>query len=73
MVAFAKVKAGDVLWDCRMQRMGNTTMSRLTCWTVRVIEVTDTHAMCSWNGNPPQRYAPYQFNRLRRTQKEPRA
>lgn len=70
MVAFTSVKAGDMLWDCRKVKAGNTTMTRLSCWRVKVIEVTEDGAMCSWNGNPPRKYYPRQFNALRRTKKE---
>jgi hypothetical protein len=56
MVAFSTVKVGDVLYDCRRQRMGNTTMSRMETWLVRVIEVDaeKRRALVSWNSNAPR-------------------
>lgn len=55
MVAFNTVKAGDTLYDCRRQRQGNTTMSRMATWIVRVIEVDAERrrALVSWNSNAP--------------------
>jgi hypothetical protein len=73
MAAFDKIKPGDVLYDVHRQRMGNTTMARLGCWSVRVIEVNreERTALCSWNGNPPSTYREHSIKRLRRSKPKP--
>lgn len=37
MASFDRINAGDVLYDVRRYKAGNTTLSRLGCWTVQVI------------------------------------
>ncbi len=39
MASFDRIKPGDVLYDVHRTKMGNTTMSRLDCWEVRVVSV----------------------------------
>jgi len=72
MPKFHTVKAGDVLWDVHREKMGNTTMSRLGAWQVRVISIDyeNETAMCSWNTNPPRLYFKRGIERLRRTKPE---
>lgn len=67
-VKFEVVKPGDVLWDVHKQKMGNTTLSRLGCWPVRILEINYERkvASCSWNGNKPTTYTKTQIERLRR-------
>lgn len=74
MVAFNTIKAGDILWDCHRTRMGNTSMARMGCWQVRVVEVyPDTKTACvSWSGNPTKIYRERDLGKLRRT-KHPKA
>jgi hypothetical protein len=69
MVAFSKIKAGDILWDCRKTKMGNTTMSKMGSWPVRIVEVyPDTRTACvSWNHNPTKIYREREILRLRRS------
>jgi hypothetical protein len=52
MATLSKLKPGDVLYDVHSHKMGNTTMSTMGCWAVRVIEVHEHHIVASWNGNP---------------------
>ncbi len=68
-VVWNTVKVGDVLWDSRREKMGNTTMSRLSSWPVRVISIDHEkgEAICSWNYNTPERYFKRSVERLRRT------
>lgn len=69
MVAFSTIKAGDILWDCHRHRMGNTTMSRMGAWQVKIISV-DTEkrtAIASWNSNKPTTYYEHNIRALRRT------
>ena len=58
----------DVLWDCHRHRMGNTTMSEMSCWQVVVLEVDPAHLdfKVSWNTNPPRMYTRRQIAKLRR-------
>ncbi len=67
MVAFTALKAGDILYEVHRTRSAQARSSRTSCFTVKVIEVHDTHVMASWNMNPPQRYSPRQVLRWRRT------
>lgn len=72
------VKVGDELYDVHREKMGNTKMSRLGCWRVRVISIEDRSTTTgrtyrawtvSWNGNPPRVYYREQIARLRRSPK----
>ena len=69
MAAFSKIKVGDTLWDCRKTVMGNTTMRRMSCWTVRVMEINEEkkQALCSWNGNRAEWWSERRLSHLRRT------
>ena len=74
MVAFNTIKVGDVLYDCRRTKMGNTTMSTLSTWRVVVTEV-DTEkrrVMASWNGNKPDWWSERNLKPLRRSQPKTR-
>jgi hypothetical protein len=72
MTAFSALKIGDVLYDSHRQKMGNTTMSRMTTWEVKVLEIdiVAQKALCSWNGNKPSWWYSRQIARLRRTPKK---
>lgn len=65
-VKFEKVEPGMTLYDRHRYRMGNTTLTSIGEWEVRVISVDKEArtAMCSWNGNPPRRYYARDFERL---------
>lgn len=67
-IKFEAVKPGDLLWDVHKQKLGNTTVSRLSCWPVRVLQIDYDNrvASCSWNGNKPRVYSKAQIERLRR-------
>lgn len=70
MVAFNKIKAGDTLYDCRRTKMGNTTISRMSCWPVLVVSVDPVKrtAMCRWNVlNAPTSYNERRLSKLRRS------
>jgi len=69
MVAFSTVKVGDTLYDCHRQKMGNTTVSRMATWTVKVLEVEDElrRALCSWNGNRATWWSERKLKSLRRS------
>jgi hypothetical protein len=65
MATLSKLKPGDVLWDVHSYKMGNTTMSTMGCWPVRIVEVHETYVMASWNGNPPERMNSMRIQRYR--------
>lgn len=69
MAAFSKIKEGDRLYDCRRMKMGNTTISRMSCWTVNVLKVDaeKRQAFCSWNGNRPDWWSEWKLKPLRRS------
>lgn len=69
MAVFERVKAGDVLYDVHREKMGNTTMSRLGCWVVRVLSVDyeKKTARISWNDNPVREVTWRYFKTLRRS------
>lgn len=69
MAAFSKIQPGNILWDCRRQKMGNTTMSRMACWAVQVFEVDQEkrRALCSWNSNKAEWWSERRLQGLRRT------
>ena len=69
-VKWETVKEGDVLWDKRRTKMGNTTMSRDSVYRV-IVKSIDHAANCataSWNNNPPKRYWRKGIERLYRNQ-----
>ena len=63
------VQVGDVLWDCHKRRMGNTTVSEMSCWQVKVLEISEDRKtfQCSWNTNPARTYYRSQIAKLRRS------
>jgi hypothetical protein len=65
MATISKLKPGDVLYDVHSHKMGNTTMTTMGCWTVRVIEVHEDHIVASWNGNTAHRMYEHNVKRLR--------
>lgn len=70
MPKFELVKAGDVLWDYRSERAGNTTMRRMGNRRVRIVSIDHERgtARVIWNDfNPEQTYTRQQVERLRRT------
>lgn len=72
MATLKQIKPGDILWDVRKERMGNTTMRRTAVRPVRIIEVHPDHALVSWNHNSPQKYYAKSLSRLKRKKPETR-
>lgn len=69
-IKFERVQAGDVLWDRHRTKQGNTTMSRMGEWDVKVISIDQEKgtAVVSWNGNRERLYGRYQIERLYKSQ-----
>lgn len=67
MASFDRIKEGQILHDYHRYKEGH--------WMVRVVAIIPERriAMCSWNGNPPQRYTEKMIHRLRVSEKKPKA
>jgi hypothetical protein len=70
LLKFERIQPGMVLYDVGRTKMGNTTMSTISVWSVRIISVdADTRsAMVSWNTNKPTRYYEHSPKRLKEKQ-----
>ena len=69
-IKFEKIKEGMILYDVHKHKMGNTTMSSVGVWPVRIIELKDNGAIVSWNHNEPQHWSRYQLEKLRAKEPE---
>lgn len=56
MVQITSLKPGDIVWDVRKERAGNTTMRRTAIRKVQIVEVHAEHVIASWNGNPARKF-----------------
>lgn len=65
-IKFEKIEAGMTLYDRHRERMGNTTMTSIGEWKVRVISVDPVNrsAVVSWNGNRPEEWYDWQLKKL---------
>jgi hypothetical protein len=65
-IKFEKITPGMELLDIHRTKMGNTTMSELGLWKVRVISVDPATrtALVSWNSNPQEKYHERDLTRL---------
>ena len=65
-IKFEKVQPGMTLYDFHRESMGNTTMSQIGKWSVRIIEVNTEKGMAlvSWNTNRPEWWARRKVERL---------
>jgi hypothetical protein len=74
MATIAKLQPGQVLFDLQRQTMGNTTIRRTACYSVRVVEIAPDHSfiLASWNNNPPRKYREREVKRLRIKKPEPK-
>jgi hypothetical protein len=68
MLTLDKLKPGMTLYDCHRHKLGNTTMTAMGVWHVRVVEVHETYAMLSWNGNKARPYSGAEVSRKFRLQ-----
>lgn len=66
------IKEGETLFDVHRHQMGNTTMTELGWWPVKILKVYpgppdrpwDVSADVSWNHNKAQRYYRHALERL---------
>lgn len=56
MVAITSLKAGDVVYNAKRVKMGNTSLSKTIYYPVKIIEVHEYHVIASWNFNQPLKY-----------------
>jgi hypothetical protein len=72
MPKFHTIKPGDVLWEKRRQRMGNTTMRETAIFRVLVLSVDAEKetAEVSWNGNPAKTWHKRNLEKLTRKKPE---
>lgn len=73
MVARSTVKAGDTLYDCHRYRMGNTSMTAMGTWNVKVTEVQERGVIASWNGNPAKFFGWRTVEKWRRSKPKPKS
>lgn len=68
---FEKLKPGMIVYDVGRTKMGNTTMTTVSVWTVRIIEVDTEHrrVLASWNGNKAKHFYERETSKWR--EKEP--
>lgn len=61
----SSLKPGMIVWDVGRQRMGNTTMSTVCVWQVKILTVEPDAVMANWNGNAYKRYTQREISRWR--------
>lgn len=70
MAKVDKLKPGQIVWDVARHHMGNTTVSTISVYAVKIIEVRpDDCVIASWNGNTPKAF--YRSEAKRWRLKEP--
>jgi len=57
-IAIKNLKPGDVVYDVRREKMGNTTISHPVCRAVTILSVDTVRESveASWNGNSAQTF-----------------
>ena len=55
---FEKLKPDMVVYDVHRHKLGNTTMSTVGVWKVRIVSVDNEskRVTASWNGNPAKTF-----------------
>jgi hypothetical protein len=68
-VSWNAIKEGDCLWHRARRKMGNTTMSIMDEWPVKILSVDRAAgtAQVSWNYNPPKVWSRERVERLYRS------
>ena len=53
-----KLKPGQIVYDVGRHKMGNTTLSTVAVWSVRIVSVAEDgrSVVASWNNNKPHTY-----------------
>lgn len=64
---YESIKEGDVLYDVRSRKLGNTTMRGQCVYKVRIVSLIPPRtALVSWNQNPPVNWTGRSLEKLRR-------
>lgn len=52
------IKPGDTVYDLQRHKMGNTTISTLSCYEIKIYEVDHYNGwvVASWNNNSKKKY-----------------
>ena len=56
MAQLEKLTPGQILWDVKKHRTGNTMVRTTSLYKVKVLEVHEDHIIASWNGNAPRKW-----------------
>lgn len=74
MATITKLTEGQVLYQVKRQKMGNTTASRGALYTVRVVSIDPDgqFIMGSWNNNPARKYRLGDIAKLKVNKPEPK-
>ena len=64
---FEKIKPGMLVYDVGRQRLGNTTLSTVVVWSVKIISVDAEKRTveASWNYNPAHTYSDRDYKKWR--------
>ena len=59
IMKFEKLKPGMLVYDVQRRKMGNTTISTVCVWPVRIVSVDadGKKVVVSWNGNPEETFS----------------
>jgi hypothetical protein len=74
MASINNLKVGQILWQIKRVKCGNTTMTTNCLYTVKVVEIAEDKQsiMASWNGNPPRKYHLKDVKKLKVNKPEPK-
>lgn len=67
MPSFRLIQPGDILYETRSVKRGNTTQSEKIAYRVRVVEVHGAYIIASWNSNAPEKMFHGRVSRMTRT------
>ena len=64
---FEKIKPGMLVYDVGRQKLGNTTLSTVAVWSVKIISVDAENRTveASWNYNPARTYSERDYKKWR--------
>lgn len=64
---FEKLQPDLVVYDVGHHKMGNTSLTTVGVWDVRIVSVDADSRSCmaSWNGNPPKRFYEHSIRKWR--------
>ena len=74
MASINRLKPGQVVYEIRRQRMGNTTVSCGNLYKVKIIEVNKEkgYVIASWNSNIPEKFTERDIKHWRVSEPKPK-